>query len=515
VTDADQDPADQDLAGHDPRDDLGDDEPDELEPDDELDDLAGDELDGDEGLARVEKALADRFPHHMVPDLARMRDLLDLLGQPQRSYPSIHLTGTNGKTSTARMIDALLRSFGIRPGRYTSPHLVSVTERISLDGEPASAAVFARAFDDVIPYVRMVDERHEENVTFFELLTAMGFAAFADAPVDAAVVEVGMGGEWDATNVLDAPVVVITPISLDHRELGDSVAQVAREKSGIIHEGATVILAEQPPEADAVIAERCALVGATLLREGEDFGVLTRRVALGGQSLTLRGRAGTYDEIFLPLHGEHQAHNAACALAAVEAFLGAGDGAAGGGAGAGTGGGTGSGAGTGGGEQGPLAADPVRDGFAHADSPGRLEVVGRSPAIILDGAHNVAGAQALAAAVADAFTFDRLVGVVAVLGDKDAAGMLRALEPVLHTVVVAQNDSPRALPVDVLARVAVEVFGDDRVVAEPRLDDAVEAAVEIAEEVDGGGGGVLVTGSLVTVGQARAQRLGTTDEPAG
>ncbi|CAI7980266.1 Dihydrofolate synthase/folylpolyglutamate synthase [Frankia sp. Hr75.2] len=429
-------------------------------------------------LARVEKALAGRFPHRMHPDLDRMRDLVDLLGHPERSFPSIHITGTNGKTSTARMIDALLRGFGLRPGRYTSPHMESVTERISINGVPADAEVFARAYDDVIPYAELVDSRHPERVTFFELLTAMAFSAFSDSPVDAGVVEVGMGGTWDATNVVDAGVAVITPVSLDHPELGDTVEAVAAEKAGIIRPDALVVLAQQSLPAAEVLLRRSAEVGATVAREGLEFGVVGRRVAVGGQVLTLRGLGGTYEEVFLPLHGIHQAHNAAVALAAVEAFLGGG--------------------------QGQLDADAVLAGFAQADSPGRLEVVRRSPTIVLDGAHNVAGAQALAAAVDEAFGFDNLVGVVGVLGDKDAEGILAALEPVLSSVVVTQSTSPRAMGADDLAAIAVDVFDADRVEVAPRLDDALEAAVRLAEEEgELGGTGVLVTGSLVTVGEAR------------
>jgi dihydrofolate synthase / folylpolyglutamate synthase len=430
-------------------------------------------------LARVEKALAGRFPHRMLPDLDRMRQLVDLLGHPERAYPTIHLTGTNGKTSTARMIDTLLLSFGLRTGRYTSPHLETVTERISIDGQPVTPEVFVQAYDDVIPYVELVDSQSAERVTFFELLTAMGFSAFADAPVEVGVVEVGMGGSWDATNVVDSTVQVITPVSLDHRELGDTVAQVAREKSGILRADATAIFANQSAEAAAVLLRKAAELGTTIAREGLEFGVAARSVALGGQLLTLQGLGGEYDEIFLPLHGAHQAHNAACALAAVEAFFGAGEG-------------------------GRLDIDSVRAGFAAAESPGRLETVRSSPTIVLDGAHNEAGAKALAESLIEEFAFDRLVGVVGILNDKNVDAILSALEPVLSAVVITQNSSPRAMPADELAAEAVEIFGGHRVDVEPRLDDALDAAVRIAEEEGPlGGSGVIVTGSLVTVGEAR------------
>ena len=436
---------------------------------------------GDAALARVEKALEARFPTRMVPDLERITDLLDLLGQPQRSYPSIHLTGTNGKTSTARMVDALLRQFGVRAGRYTSPHLQSVTERIALDGAPISAERFVEVYDEIAPFVEVVDGRHPDRMTFFELLTAMAFAAFADAPVDVGVVEVGLGGRWDATNVLDAAVAVITSIGLDHVGiLGSTIAEIAAEKAGIIHADAIVVSAGQSPEAALVLTERVALVGARLAREGLDFGVRSRSVAVGGQSVDLAGLAGDSDDIFLPLHGAHQATNAACALAAVEAFFGADAG-----------------------ERGAIDVEVVRAAFASVQSPGRLEVVRRSPTVLLDGAHNPAGAAALAGAVAEAFTFERLVGVVAVLGDKDVAGVLEALEPVLDEVVVSTNSSPRAMPAEALADVARDVFGDGRVTVAARLDDAIERAVALAEGDSAVGGGVLVTGSIVTVGDAR------------
>jgi dihydrofolate synthase/folylpolyglutamate synthase len=436
-------------------------------------------IDALDPLARVEKLLEERFPTRMVPDLDRITDLLGLLGDPERAYPSIHLTGTNGKTSTARMIDDLLRELGLRTGRYTSPHLESVTERIALDGQPLTDERFAEVYDEVAPYAELVDARHPDSVTFFELLTAMAFAAFADSPVDVAVVEVGLGGTWDATNLIHAPVAVVTTVGLDHVGLlGDTVEAIATEKAGLIHSGATVVSAPQTDGADAVLTARAVEVGASIVREGVDFGVESRTVAIGGQLLTIRGLAGSYDDVFLPLHGEHQASNVACAVAAVEAFVGNG--------------------------REPLDPDAVRAAFAAVSSPGRLEVVRRSPTVLLDGAHNAAGAAALAAALGDAFAFDTLVAVVAVLADKDVAGLLAELEPVVSSLVVTTNGSPRALGVDALAAIAIEVFGEDRVEVAARLDDAIDAAVAMAEsEAQIGGAGVVVTGSIVTVGEAR------------
>jgi dihydrofolate synthase/folylpolyglutamate synthase len=412
----------------------------------------------------------------MVPDLLRIQQLCDLLGDPQKAYQSVHLTGTNGKTSTARMVDALLRQFDLRTGRYTSPHLDSVTERICLDGEPLDEERFAEVFAEISPYVEMVDAGGTP-MTFFEVLTGMAFAAFADAPIDVAVLEVGLGGLWDATNVVQAQTCAILPVGLDHVPLlGTTLAEIATEKAGIIHEGAFVVLAAQEPEAAEVLLARCALVGATVAREGVEFGVIDRRTAVGGQLLTLQGLSGTYDDVFVPLHGPHQAQNAAVALACVEAFFGAGG----------------------------LDADTMRAGFASVSSPGRLEVVRSSPTVIVDAAHNPHGMAATVAALSDGFAFTHLVAVVACLADKDVRTMLELLDPAVTSVVVTTNSSPRAMSADDLARVATEVFGEDRVHVEDRLDDALDRAVALAdEEAEYGGTGVLVTGSVVTAGEAR------------
>jgi dihydrofolate synthase/folylpolyglutamate synthase len=434
-----------------------------------------------DGLVRVEAALAARWPESRIdPSLDRMREVVDLLGQPQRSYPVIHVAGTNGKTSTARIVDALLLEFGLRTGRMTSPHLESLTERICLDGLPVEPDRLVAAHDELRPYLELVDGRHPGTpLSYFEVVTALGFVTFADAPVDVAVVEVGMGGTWDATNVADGQVAVITPVGLDHAEyLGDDLADVAAEKAGIVKPRSLAVVAEQRVEVAEVVLRRCVEVGATVAREGLEFGVRHRDVAVGGQVLALQGLAGLYDELFLPLHGAHQAQNAACALAAVEGFLGGG--------------------------RDLLDVEAVRAGLARVASPGRLEVVRRSPTVLVDAAHNPHGAHALVAALQESFSFTRLVGVLAVLEDKDALGVLEALEPVLAAVVVTRNSSPRSLPVEDIARLAVEVFGPDRVEVADRLDDAIDRAVGLAEEdATFGGPGVLVTGSVVTAGDAR------------
>ncbi|MEV7501403.1 folylpolyglutamate synthase/dihydrofolate synthase family protein [Streptomyces sp. NPDC093018] len=437
----------------------------------------------DKALREVEAELATRWGEtKLEPSVSRISALMDVLGDPQRSYPSIHITGTNGKTSTARMIECLLGALELRTGRYTSPHVQSITERISLDGSPVSAERFIETYQDIKPYIEMVDAAQEYRLSFFEVLTGMAYAAFADAPVDVAVVEVGMGGSWDATNVIDGDVAVVTPIGLDHTDrLGETTGEIAGEKAGVIKQGATVILAQQPVDAAQVLLKKAVEVDATVAREGLEFGVVARQVAVGGQMLTLRGLGGEYPEVYLPLHGAHQAHNAAVALAAVEAFFGVGAQRAE-----------------------PLDIDTVRKAFAAVSSPGRLEVVRRSPTVVLDAAHNPAGAEAAAEAVREAFDFTRLIGVVGASGDKNVRGLLEAFEPIFAEIVVTQNSSHRAMDADELAAIAVEVFGDERVQVEPRLPDALEAAITLAEEEgEFAGGGVLVTGSVITVGEAR------------
>jgi dihydrofolate synthase/folylpolyglutamate synthase len=433
--------------------------------------------------AAAEQALLARWPEtRLDPTLDRIAALTELLGDPQHAYPVIHLTGTNGKTSTSRMIDALVRALGLRTGRFTSPHVESMTERISIDGEPLTEEQFVEAYNDIAPYARLVDRDSTHPLSFFEAVVGMAYSAFADAPVDAAVVEVGMGGAWDATNVADGKVAVVLPVSVDHASyLGDSAEVIAVEKAGIIKPGATVVMAEQTVEVAQVLLERAVEVGAVVAREGLDFGVVDRVPAVGGQMLRLRGLHGEYDDVFLPLYGAHQAQNAALALAAVEAFTG----------------------------EEPLDADLVREAFATVTSPGRLEIIRRSPTIVLDAAHNPHGAAATAEALQDSFTFTPLVGVVGVMADKDYEGVLAAFEPVFSEIVCTQNSTERALPAEKLAEVARDVFGEDRVHVARRLDDAIDRAAALAESGGAfgeslGAGGVLVTGSVITVGEARA-----------
>jgi dihydrofolate synthase / folylpolyglutamate synthase len=435
-------------------------------------------------FGQVEAELTARGYTRMVFDLSRVEALLDLLGSPQRAYPAIHVTGTNGKTSTTRMVDSLLRAHGLRTGRYTSPHLESVRERISIDGAAVDEDRFVEIYREVAPAVGFLDDQAgTDTLTYFDVTTAMALAAFADAPVDVAVVEVGLGGAEDSTNVLHAGTCVILPVGIDHTEwLGDTVGHIADAKAGIVHAGATVVSADQPAEAAESIRARCAEVGATIVREGAEFGVVRRAVAVGGQVVTLQGLGGTYDEVYLPLHGAHQAQNAAVALAAVEAFLGAGASTR------------------------QLDPDVVRAGFAQATSPGRLERVRTAPTVLLDAAHNPAGMAALVTTLSEEFAFSRLVAVVGVLVGKDVTGMLDLLGPVVDLVVCTRSTSPRAMPVEELAAVATATLGEERVRVEPGMADAIAAAVALAEEDlagDLGGVGVLITGSVVTVADAR------------
>ncbi len=437
----------------------------------------------------MQAEILDRAPEHTPqPSLERVRSVLEVLGDPQRSYPVVHVTGTNGKTSTARMIDRLLREHGLRTGRFTSPHLSHVGERITVDGLRLDDERFVAAWDDVAPYVQLVDERSQAEggprLSFFEVLTVMAFAVFADAPVDVAVVEVGLGGLWDSTNVADAAVAVVTPVALDHeRWLGHGLAAIAEQKSGIVKEGSVLVTAEQPLEVAEVLMRRSVATGSVVAREGIEFGVLSRDVAVGGQRLTLKGLVGGAEDVYLPLHGAHQARNAAVAAAAVEAFLG-----------------SGGHAGTG------LDADLVRDAFAHVDSPGRLEAVRRGPLVVVDAAHNPAGAAAAADGLREAFPGTRLVGVVGVMADKDAEAILTELEPVLTEVVVTAPRTPRAMPASELADVALGVFGEGRVHERPDLADAVDTALAAAETGTSGDDvavGVVVTGSIYLVAEAR------------
>lgn len=435
-----------------------------------------------------DRAAADRVFEELLarigeanpqPRLQPTRRAVELLGDPQRAYPIIHITGTNGKTSTSRMIESILRDYGLRTGLMTSPHLVRLNERIMIDGEPISDAALVANWEDIRPYLELVDGELEasgqEKLTYFEALTVLAFASFADAPVDVAVIEVGMGGEWDSTNVGDGQVAVFTPIALDHtHRLGSTVAEIARTKAGIIKPAATVVSAAQTPDAAAELQRAAELSEATVSTEGADFALEATAVAVGGQLITVRGLAGTYREVFLPLYGDHQGHNAAVAIAAVESFLG-------------------------GGSQ-ELVGDVLAEGLGAVTSPGRLQLVGIEPTVLVDAAHNPHGATALARALRSYFDFAEVALVLGVLSDKDAEGIVRALAPLADRIYVTQSSSDRAISAEELLEIVRESVPDSS-----DFDTPAEAlALARAWAAEAPGRAVLATGSITLVGEVMA-----------
>ena len=434
--------------------------------------------DDQERIDAIEQALLKRWPETKIaPTLERIAALVDVLGSPQLTYPTIHVGGTNGKTTTARMIDSLLFEMGLRTGRFTSPHLESYLERISINGQPIDPKAMIFSYNDIAAYLEFMDTKFDTPISFFEAMTALAFAAFAEHPIDVGVIEVGMGGELDATNVVSADVSVIMPVDLDHTEyLGTTIAEIAKTKAGIIKEGGFVVLAQQKPEAAVELLKQAALVGADIAREGLEYVIESRTLAVGGQLLTIKTPKDTYEDIFLPLHGKHQASNAAAALVAVEAFFG---------------------------EQ-ELDYEAVLAGFANVQSPGRCEVLHRDPTIIIDAAHNPHGAKALTETIQSEFTFDEVIGVFAAMGDKDVQGALVELEKVMDSIIVTQNSSSRSMAVSDVEALASKIFGADRVFSAESLELAIEKAMKdsirpLSEETIG----ILITGSVVTVGEAR------------
>ncbi len=438
----------------------------------------------------IEAALMKRWPESKIePSLDRISALVDALGSPQLSFPTIHIGGTNGKTSTSRMVDALFTELEYRTGRFTSPHLENFLERISIKGSPISPAEMIATYNDVALYLDLIDSRSQFPISYFEALTAMAFVAFAEHPVDIGIIEVGMGGDWDATNVLQSAVSVLMPIGLDHTEyLGESIEEIALTKSGIIKPESHVVLAAQEPEVARILLEKVVAKAAIPYREGIEFALIRRDIAVGGQLISVKGIHGDYTDIYLPLHGAHQAANATIAIASVEAFVGV-----------------------------KLDEELVRSAFANVSSPGRLEILHRDPTVIVDAAHNPHGAMALAQTISTEFDFESVFCVLGILGEKDARGVLKALEPVVDRLVVTQSDSPRALPVDDLYDLALEIFGTERTFKERDLATAITYAMEQAtliNQVSEGVSAVVVTGSVVTAGSARVilRKIGRAEE---
>ncbi|MFB7891252.1 bifunctional folylpolyglutamate synthase/dihydrofolate synthase [Microbacterium sp. NPDC056044] len=413
------------------------------------------------------------------PRVERTRRVLELLDDPQKTYRVVHVTGTNGKTSTSRMIESLVRAHGLRTGLFTSPHLERFTERIMVDGEPIEDAAVADAWDEIAPFVDLVDAElaaaGDAALTFFELLTVLAFVAFADAPIDVLVLEVGMGGSWDSTNTADGDVAVFAPIDLDHADrLGDTIAEIASVKAGIIKDGASVVSARQDAAAEAVLRDAAAAHGATIAFEGADFALAEQRLAVGGQQISVRGLAGTYEGEYLPLYGAHQGFNAALAIAAVESLVG--------------------------GATQPIAGDVLADGLGAVTSPGRLQLVGAAPTVLVDAAHNPHGARALVTALREAFDFDEWGVVLGVLSDKDAAGIVAEIAPVAAHVFATAPNSERAEDADAIADLAEA--HDLRVSVHRDLAEAAEAARAWAAASDRRA--VVIAGSVVLAGEALA-----------
>lgn len=434
----------------------------------------------EEALQLIYEELLKRWPEtRLEPSLNRIAALCDALGSPELTYPVVHIAGTNGKTTTSRMIDSLFTELGYRTGRFTSPHLESFLERISIKGDPISSEGMIATYNDIALYLDLIDSRQPHPISFFEAMTALAFVAFAEYPVDVAVIEAGMGGEWDSTNVVSSQVSVITPIGLDHTEyLGETLEEIAQTKSGIIKPESHVVLAAQPVEVAKVLTAKILEKAAIPYREGLEFSVAKRDIAVGGQVVAINGVHGLYTDIFIPLYGAHQASNAALALAAVEAFAGV-----------------------------KLDEELVRNAFANVSSPGRCEILYRDPTVIVDAAHNPHGAHAIATTIKSEFDFESVFGILAILGEKDVHGVLLELEPIIDRLVVTQNSSDRALPVEVLYEEAIKVFGDERVFKEVDLRSAITNTIEqctLLNQTSDGISAVLITGSVVTAGESRS-----------
>ena len=431
-------------------------------------------------LNEIAAALNKRWPENQIePSLDRILALVDALGSPHLTYPTIHIAGTNGKTSTARMIDQLLANLGYRVGRYTSPHLESFTERISIKGEPISDLEMIKTYEDIHLYLDLIDSRQPHPISYFEALTAMAFVAFAEHPVDIAVIEAGMGGQWDATNVISSQVSVMTPIGLDHMEyLGNTVEAIAQTKAGIFKPESNVVLAAQSAQVAKILLAQVAKVSAQPFRQGVEFSLKNRALAVGGQLLSIQGVHGDYDEIFLPLYGDHQGNNAAVALAAVEVFAGV-----------------------------KLDTELVQDAFSKVSSPGRCEIVYKDPTVIIDAAHNPHGVSAIANTLNTEFDFELVVGVVAVLADKDVAGILKNLATTLDYLVITENGSNRAMNKDELAKIASQYFKAEQVEIIGDMNSAITYAIEkvaLYNQVNDGVAAVVITGSVATAGMARS-----------
>ena len=419
-------------------------------------------------------ALYARQPEHQVrPRLEPTMRAVELMGDPQKNYGVIHITGTNGKTSTARLIERILLEHGLRTGRLTSPHLMSFNERIVLSGEPVSDEEFINCYEENIDLIELVDAQllaeGEPRLTFFEALSALAFQLFSDSPIDVLVLEVGMGGEWDSTNVADADVAVFTDIDLDHtKSLGDTVEQIAQTKAGIIKPKSLVVSSIQQ-ESVAQIIDRQSFNGVKFA--GRDFYVSDITPDGYGVRFSVQGVAGNYPLVWMPIMGEHQAHNAATAIVAVELFLGEG--------------------------QRPIADEVLRAALADSVSPGRLHVVSKEPLVVLDGAHNPAGARSLAKALQWQFAAPKTVGLVGILADKDVAAVAYEFAGMFDELVVTAAPGVRGLAAEAFAQELISQGGNVVLVIED-AKLAYQKALELAAQ---NSAALFVTGSLYLIGE--------------
>ena len=418
------------------------------------------------------------------PGLERTRELLELLGDPQQTYPIIHITGSNGKTSTARIATSLLAAHGLTVGTFTSPHLERVEERFSINGVHATEEDFAEAVADVAPFADLLEQRCGERPTYFELTAAIALAWFASQAVDVAIVEVGLGGRLDATNAATGQVAVVTGVSLEHVEyLGSTVAEISREKLAIAKPGSILIAGPMPEDADREALRHAASLSIDLRRYGHDYRLAEAERAVGGWLCEVEGIYGTYPELYLPLHGRHQTINLAVAVAAVEELFGR-----------------------------ALALDAAVEGAGAASSPGRLEVLGHRPLVVIDGGHNEEGIAALAGAISEEFPSLEWTIVMGVLSDKDMDSMLAHLKPHVTRFYATAPQSERARPAGEVATAARRIFGPQvEVFEEARVPSAI-AAARAATPLDGA---LLVTGSLYVVGEARLLLAGSSEASAG
>jgi dihydrofolate synthase/folylpolyglutamate synthase len=432
--------------------------------------------------AHAEAFLDDRIGQGVRPGLERIAGVLEFMGNPQFDYPIIHIAGTNGKTTVTRLVADILGAHGIRTGTFTSPHLHRLEERYSIDGTPITSDAFTRAVADIAWFVEEYERRAETGITYFEVTVALAFSLFAEIALDVAIIEVGMGGRWDATNVVDSAVAVVTGIALDHVEyLGETVAEIAAEKAAIIGEGGVAVTGPIPPAAEGAITARVDEMSAKWYRWGDAFSVADEARAVGGWMVDVVGIYTDYTELYLPIHGRHQIDNLATAIATAETFL-----------------------------ERALDIDALRDALAATTQPGRIEVVHHRPLVVVDGAHNVQGVQGLASALRDEFPEADWHVVAGMRGERSPGEILEPLTGLAGHLWATAPDDPGAIDASVVAASAGAVLGCEATVVED-----VPGAVAEAMAAAGPEGAVVVVGSLYVAGEARESLIGTGFRPSG